>query len=164
MWIDYYIIKVIAKSCHNIRSLLSAKYDEKMRTAHISQGILQYPHARLHFHPRRFLELLAGKYPFHDDNRRASVLMQRRSYSTETVLHNKITRNRIVLSFKDSPWKPLRRRPNDAHFTLLNARLRFPGPRKYCRRKRGAALLRIKSSHLNLQRDSCTMVRGSENC
>ena len=41
----------------------------------------------------------------------ASVLMQRLSYLTETVLSNKITRNIIVLSFKDSPRKPLGRRP-----------------------------------------------------
>ena len=33
------------------------------------------------------------------------------SHPTETVLSNKITRNGIVLSFKDSPSKPLRRRP-----------------------------------------------------
>ena len=39
--------------------------------------------------------------------------MQRLSYVTETVLSNKITRNRIVLSFKDSPRKPLGRRPLD---------------------------------------------------
>ena len=32
--------------------------------------------------------------------------MQRLSYPTETVLTNKITRNRIVLSFKDSLRKP----------------------------------------------------------
>ena len=37
--------------------------------------------------------------------------MQRLSYPTETVLSNKITRNRTVLSFKDSPRKPLGRRP-----------------------------------------------------
>ena len=36
--------------------------------------------------------------------------MQGLSYPTETVLSNKITRNRVV-SFKDSPRKPLRRRP-----------------------------------------------------
>ena len=41
----------------------------------------------------------------------ASVVMQRPSYPTETVLLNKITRNRIVLSFKERPRKPLRRRP-----------------------------------------------------
>ena len=41
----------------------------------------------------------------------ASVVMQRLSYPTETVLSNNITRNRIVQSFKDSPPKPLRRRP-----------------------------------------------------
>ena len=35
--------------------------------------------------------------------------MQRLSYPTETVLSIKITRNRIVLSFKDSPRKPLGR-------------------------------------------------------
>ena len=34
------------------------------------------------------------------------------AYLTETVLSNKITRNRIVLSFKDSPRKPLGRRPS----------------------------------------------------
>ena len=45
----------------------------------------------------------------------ASVLMQRLSYQTETVLSNKITRNRIVLSFKDSPRKPLGRRPKDLY-------------------------------------------------
>ena len=44
----------------------------------------------------------------------ASVLMQRLSYPTETVLSNEIPRNIIVLSFKDSPRKPLRRRPNVA--------------------------------------------------
>ena len=33
----------------------------------------------------------------------ASVVMQRLSYPTETLLTNKITRNKIVLSFKDSP-------------------------------------------------------------
>ena len=42
----------------------------------------------------------------------ASVLMQRRSYPTEAVLSNKITRNRIALSFKDSPRKRLGRRPD----------------------------------------------------
>ena len=36
----------------------------------------------------------------------------RLSYSTETVLSNKITGNRIVLLFKDSPRKPLGRRPS----------------------------------------------------
>ena len=40
----------------------------------------------------------------------ASVLMQRLSYPSETVLSNKITRNRIVLTFKVRPRKPLRRR------------------------------------------------------
>ena len=43
----------------------------------------------------------------------ANVVMQRLSYRTETVLSNKIARNRIVLSFKDSPRKPLRRPPNE---------------------------------------------------
>ena len=40
----------------------------------------------------------------------ASVLTQRLSYPTETVLFNNITRKRIVLSFKASPRKPLGRR------------------------------------------------------
>ena len=40
--------------------------------------------------------------------------MQRLSYPTETVLSTKITRDRIVLvlSFKNSPRKPLGRRPS----------------------------------------------------
>ena len=42
---------------------------------------------------------------------KARILIQRQSYPTETVLSNKITRNRIVLSYKDSPIKPLRRQP-----------------------------------------------------
>ena len=42
---------------------------------------------------------------------KASVLMQGLSFMTETVLSNNITRNRIVLSFKDGPRKPLGRRP-----------------------------------------------------
>ena len=37
--------------------------------------------------------------------------MQRLSYPTETVLSKEVTRNRIVLSFKDSPRKPLGQRP-----------------------------------------------------
>ena len=37
--------------------------------------------------------------------------MKRLSYLTETVLSEEITRNRIVLSVKDSPRKPLGRRP-----------------------------------------------------
>ena len=40
------------------------------------------------------------------------IAMQRLSYPTETVLSNKITRNRIVPSFKDCPRKTLRRRPS----------------------------------------------------
>ena len=38
--------------------------------------------------------------------------MQRLSYPTENVILKKITWNRIVLSFKDSPRKPLGRRPS----------------------------------------------------
>ena len=37
--------------------------------------------------------------------------MQRQSHLTETVLSNKMNRTIIVLSFKDSPRIPLRRRP-----------------------------------------------------
>ena len=40
------------------------------------------------------------------EREKASVLMQRLSYPIETVLSSKITRNRIVLLFKDSPRKP----------------------------------------------------------
>ena len=50
-------------------------------------------------------------YTHEDTQQKASVLKQRLSYPTETVLSNKIARNRIVLSFKDSPRKPLGRRP-----------------------------------------------------
>ena len=42
-----------------------------------------------------------------------SVLIQILSYRTETVLSKNITRNRIVLSFKDSSRKPLVRRPRE---------------------------------------------------
>ena len=41
------------------------------------------------------------------ERQEASVVMQRLSYPTETVSSNKITRNRIVLSLKDSLRKPL---------------------------------------------------------
>ena len=40
--------------------------------------------------------------------------MQRLFYPTETVLSNKITKHRTVLSFKDSPRKPSGRRPLDS--------------------------------------------------
>ena len=40
--------------------------------------------------------------------------MQILSSPIETVLSNKITINKIVRSFKDSPKKPLRRRPRVA--------------------------------------------------
>ena len=46
--------------------------------------------------------------------RRGERLMQRLSYPTETDLSNKITRNRLVLSFIDSPRKQLGRRPDHA--------------------------------------------------
>ena len=51
----------------------------------------------------------------HRERQKASVVMQRMSYLTETVLPSKITRNIIVLSFKDSPRKPLGRRPREVH-------------------------------------------------
>ena len=57
------------------------------------------------------------------DREKASVLMQRLSFPTETVLSNKITKNRIVLSFKDSPQKPLRRRPSDWQVAAATRRL-----------------------------------------
>ena len=47
------------------------------------------------------------------DEEEASVLMQRLSYPAETVLSNKMSKNGIVLSFKDSPRIPLRRRPEE---------------------------------------------------
>ena len=45
-----------------------------------------------------------------DVRQKASVVMQRLFYPTETVSSKKIHRNRTVLSLKDSPRKPLRRR------------------------------------------------------
>ena len=44
---------------------------------------------------------------------KASVVMQRLSYPTDTVLSHNITRYRIVLSFKYSPRKPIRWRPKE---------------------------------------------------
>ena len=43
--------------------------------------------------------------------------MQRLSYPTESVLYKKIASNRIVLSFKDSPRKPLGRQPQTVVIT-----------------------------------------------
>ena len=51
----------------------------------------------------------------------ASVVMQRLSYPTETVLSNNITRNIIFLSCKDSPRKPLRRRPSTPHSSSVHS-------------------------------------------
>ena len=55
--------------------------------------------------------------------------MLRLSYLTETILFKKITGNRIVLSFKDSPRKPLRRRPlKETDCKLLGAMVFALGP------------------------------------
>ena len=64
---------------------------------------------------------------------KASVLMQRPSYLTETVLllTNKIAMNIIVLCFKDSPRKSFRRRPTDRHSST--APPRFPRALSHCR-------------------------------
>ena len=48
---------------------------------------------------------LSGKYGLL--RQQVSVLMQRLSYPTETVLINKVTRNRIVLLFKEIPRKTI---------------------------------------------------------
>ena len=47
------------------------------------------------------------------EDREGSVLMQNLSDLTETVLSNQTTGNIIVPSFKDSPTKPLGRRPRE---------------------------------------------------
>ena len=58
---------------------------------------------------------------------KASVLMQRLSYPTETVISNKITRNRIVLSFKVCSIKPLWRPPLwRKKLPVINFSLRCP--------------------------------------
>ena len=48
------------------------------------------------------------------EGERRNANLQSLSYPTETVLSNKMTRDRIVLSSKDSPKKPQRRRPRDS--------------------------------------------------
>ena len=53
--------------------------------------------------PKYFWPVLHALFTAH--SLLASALMQRLSHPTETVLSNKITRNIIVLSFKDSPRK-----------------------------------------------------------
>ena len=77
-------------------------------------------YARLKQEPRSRVMWGAEGNPFGVGLTLASsvLLMQRLSYWTETVLSNMITRNKIVLSFKDSPRKPLGRRP------LRNGKLR----------------------------------------
>ena len=50
----------------------------------------------------------------HHPVRQAGVVTHRMSYLTVTVLSNKVTWNRIVLSFEDSLRKPLGRRPRQA--------------------------------------------------
>ena len=62
---------------------------------------------------RRVVSATKKRQTRDDEIQQASVVMQRLSYSTETVLSNKITRNKKVLSFKDSPRKPLGRRPSE---------------------------------------------------
>ena len=64
------------------------------------------------------------------------------SYPTETVLSNKITRNRIVLSFKDSPRKPLRRRPGIPQSRPPTTRPQTPG-RRLCVRKGAIAMRHV---------------------
>ena len=56
--------------------------------------------------------LLHFSHPSQLQKASATVVMKKRSYPTETFLSNKITRNRIVMSFKGSAWKPLTLRPN----------------------------------------------------
>ena len=84
--------------------------------------------------------------------------MQRLSYLNETVLSNVITRNRIVLSFKDSPTKPLRRRPLTS--ISLCFLLQGSDPRAAtCRGK-----LQSKRSKLNMEINKELMLRsGAEN-
>ena len=59
----------------------------------------------------------------HRERQKASVVMQRMSYLTETVLPSKITRNILVLSFKDSPRKPLGRRPKGCSAVTFEAEI-----------------------------------------
>ena len=86
--------------------------------------------------------------------------MQRLSYPTETVLSDKITRNRIVPSFKDSPRKPLRRRPFTANHTF-----RFDAsplrPRR--RRRRRARHFFGRSWSLGLRQPSLRVTRKFPN-
>ena len=61
--------------------------------------------------------------------------MQRQSYPTETVLSKKITRNRIVLSFKDDFMKPLGQGPKESRFVEKSAcdSTADPGDYSLCR-------------------------------
>ena len=54
---------------------------------------------------------LRARHHYQNVRSEASVIMQRLSYLTETVLSNKIAKNTIVLSFKDSPRKPFGSQP-----------------------------------------------------
>ena len=67
----------------------------------------------------------AGELQSRQISPEASVVMQRLPYSTETILSNKINRNRIVLSFEDNPRKPLRRRPPDIIACMIAACIRL---------------------------------------
>ena len=86
--------------CARMDLLTDSSGDPRVRRRHLSLG-----------DPLRNLPLSRWPRRRRRGTVKASVLMQRLSCPTETVSSNKITRNRIVLSFKDSPRKPLGQRP-----------------------------------------------------
>ena len=81
-----------------------------MEIRHEGQGRTQTPGERKQ---RREGEGECGERERERAREKASVIMQRLSDPTETVLSNNITRNRTVLSFKDRPREPLLRRRVD---------------------------------------------------
>ena len=52
-----------------------------------------------------------ARQPCYNLRLKASIAMQIMSYPTKPILSNKITRNKLVLSFKDYTSKLLRRQP-----------------------------------------------------
>ena len=99
--------------------------------------------------------------------------MQRLYYPTETVLSIKIARNIKVLSFKDSPGKPLRWRPSAAGDAIAAVRLPSAVDAMLAQisRKRGSnvlglpAVLTITTPHnLSLARPRARSIVRLGNC
>ena len=86
--------------------LMSAAGNTVMNCGHMSDSAIPGKVKKFRLGNTDILHTRKVSKPF-----KTSVRMLRQSYPTETVLSNKTTRNRIVLSFSDSPRKSLGRRP-----------------------------------------------------